>query len=158
MTVGCLCVSRTRRRRRRQQMTTYDRRLLKRLQTTRYDSPTTAAADCQYRAFIYGGPSPSSCYCCAHCRDACCPASWVSAPGGGGGSPLLAPGPDLGAPVEDGGGVVPAGRTPALYCSCGLVRAASGLIQANDPDVDRKSDDGDVTPPRCRVLNGLSAT
>jgi len=31
--------------------------------------------------------------------------------------------------------------TPALYCSCGVVRAPD-----NDPDIDRKSEDDDVTP------------
>ena len=40
-------------------------------------------------AFIHAGRRPPSCYCCTHCRDGCCPASWISA---GGGSPLLAPG------------------------------------------------------------------
>jgi len=38
-----------------------------------------------------------------------------------GGSPLLAPGPD-GAAMGDEVGAVSA-RTPALYCSCGVVRA-----------------------------------
>ena len=126
---------RTRERRRRHETTTCDRRLLKRLETSRCDSP----GDCQYRAFIYARHRPGSCYYCTHCREACCPASWVSA---GGGSPLLAPGPDSAATVDEGGLTA---RTPALYCSCGVVRGTEN--QLNDTDVDRKSDDDEVAPP-----------
>jgi len=36
-------------------------------------------------------------------------------------------------------------RTPALYCSCGVIRAPDNHL--GDADVDRKSDDDDVTPP-----------
>jgi len=131
-------VNRTRQRRRRQETTTYDRRLLKRLETSHCDSPATTS-DCQYRAFIYARRRPGSCYYCTHCREACCPASWVPA---GGGSPLLAPGPDSAATVDDGG--LPA-RTPALYCSCGVVGAPEN--QLNDTDIDRKSDDDEIALP-----------
>ena len=34
---------------------------------------------------------------------------------------------------------------PALYCSCGVVRAPDS--HRGEPDLDRKSDDDDVTPP-----------
>jgi len=118
----------------------YDRRLLKRLETTRCDSPTTTA-DCQYRAFIYARRRPGSCYYCTHCHEACCPVSWPVSTGGG--SPLLAPGPDSATTVDDEGLTA---RTPALYCSCGVIRALDN--QPNDPDVDRRtSDDDEVTPP-----------
>ena len=123
---------RTRQSRRRHEMTACDRRLLKPLQTS--------TANCQYRAFIHAARRPPACYCCAHCRDGCCPASWVAA---GGGSPLLASGPD-GAAISDDVGAVSA-RTPALYCSCGVIRAPDN--HRADPDADRKSDDDDVTPP-----------
>ena len=119
-------------------MTTSDQRLLKRLHSSRCESPPTTA-DCQYRAFIHAARRPASCYYCTHCRDGCCPASWVSA---GGGSPLLASGPDSASTVDDG---VLAARTPALYCSCGVVRAPDNL--PSDTDLDRKSDDDDVAPP-----------
>jgi len=119
-------------------MTNYDRRLLKRLQPSRSDSPPPTT-DCQYRAFVYAGRRPVSCYYCTHCRGGCCRASWVSA---GGGSPLLAPGPDTASTVDDG---IMAARTPALYCSCGVVRAPEN--QPIDPDLDRKSDDDEVAPP-----------
>lgn len=57
-------------------------------------------------------------------------------------TPLLAPGPAV--TVDD---AVLATRTPALYCSCGVVRAPEN--QLNDLDVvdNRKSDDDDVITP-----------
>jgi len=131
-------INRTRQRRRRHETTTYDRRLLKRLESSRCDSPVTTA-DCQYRAFVYARRRPGSCYYCTHCREACCPASWVSP---GGGSPLLAPGPDSSATVND---ACLSARTPALYCSCGVVRTLDN--QPNDADVYRKSDDDEIAPP-----------
>ena len=151
--------SRTRQRSRRQQMSVYDRRLLKRLHSdsaattadccrgvaATVSTSTATTADCQYRAFIYTGRRGpgSSCYCCTHCREGCCPASWVSP--GGGGSPLLAAGPDSAAVNADD--PAPPSRIPALYCSCGVLKAGSEN-QPNDTDVDRKSDDDDdVTPP-----------
>ena len=132
-------LNRTRQRRRRQEVTTYDRRLLKRVHSTRGDG---LSASCQYSAFVDAGRRPPSCYCCAHCRDGCCPASWVAPVGGG--SPLLAPGPDD-ALCDDLAAV--SARTPALYCSCGVDRRPD-MHRGGDPDADRKSeDDDDVTPP-----------
>jgi len=131
---GC----RARQRRRRHEITSYERGLLKRLQPSRCEGTSTTTTNCQYRPFIHAGRRPTACYYCSHCRDGCCPASWLSASGG---SPLLASGPDQASTVDDGGLLA---RTPALYCSCGVVGAPNN--QPDDTDIDRKSDDDDVTP------------